>query len=869
MAWMKASWRIAQHALGGRKGRTTLLVLAVTMAATLTASLSTGMRSMQASIERRITKAIGETDARIVHRYSSPFDAGLIDEVRTWPGIKRAAARLAGSLTLSRADGKKGEDGRKLRLTAKARGVDVKHDEEFRQIDLLEGRLPATAAEILIDPLTSERLEASIGDVLIVERFGPPIELTVVGIQERQMLGALQKPKVQVDRSVISEATGQKAKATVISVILDDGIETEAWVDANKHKVEAPLVVESAELARTGYDRQIKGAGIGLVIFTVLGFVTCSLIVAVGMTTAVGEQVRQMAMIRCIGGSKRALAGSQILVGLFIGGIGAILGTPLGIGLAWLMVQYFSDVMRAGLVVPPMGVVAAMAGAIVAGAGGALYPAWQAARTSPLAALANRSKPPTLRGILICGGVGLGLIGLQLLLMLPENATVRFWLYEFIGTPALIVGYFLLAVPVFAVLSFLLGPLTAKIWGLPRPLFVGSLRAAPFRLGLTAGALMLGLSTLVSIWSNGLAMEKDMTNRIRFADAFAFRSTGLSADEQDAIISLPGVVSGTPIGYMPLKLAEEQRLGIESLAPANVVAIGFEPREFFKMNNIEWLQGTQETAIPKLEDGSGVLVAPEFLTARGMGVGDTITLGTFDDASDFEIVGVVGAGGLDLAAQTFGIRSVYMEQAVSAVFLDFNTVEDKFGSREAYIVQLDLEDGLLLDDESEAAFGDLVTEAVPGMSFATGRSIKMLVNDIAGMILGLSATLALAALLVACLGVANVVAAGVTSRAFEFGVLEAVGANRSLAARLVLAESTLTGCAAIIVGFCVGVHFAWMGVVLFRDLIGLSLELIIPYRATIVGAAILLGAVLLATLPAALSLIRKPARELLASGRGG
>ena len=155
------------------------------------------------------------------------------------------------------------------------------------------------------------------------------------------------------------------------------------------------------------------------------------------------------------------------------------------------------------------------------------------------------------------------------------------------------------------------------------------------------------------------------------------------------------------------------------------------------------------------------------------------------------------------------------------------------------------------------------------MSFATGRSIKMLVNDIAGMILGISATLALAALLVACLGVANVVAAGVTSRAFEFGVLEAVGANRSLAARLVLAESTITGCAAIIVGFAVGVHFAWMGVVLFRDLVGLSLELIIPVRATIIGAAILMAAVLLATAPAAFSLIRKPARELLASGRGG
>ena len=299
------------------------------------------------------------------------------------------------------------------------------------------------------------------------------------------------------------------------------------------------------------------------------------------------------------------------------------------------------------------------------------------------------------------------------------------------------------------------------------------------------------------------------------------------------------------------------------------MAIGFEPREFFKMNNIEWLQGTPEEAIPKLESGEGVLVAPEFLTARGMGVGDTITLGTFDDESDFEIVGVVGAGGLDLAAQTFGIRNVYMEQAISAVFLDFDTVEEKFGTREAYIVQLDLEDGIITDQRSELAFADKVKDVVPGMAFATGRSIRELIDEIANTILGVSVTLALAALSVACLGVANVVAAGVTARAFEFGVLRSVGAKRSLASRLVLAESTMTGITAVLVGFAVGVHFAWMGVNLFRDLVGLSLELTIPVVATFIGAGIVIAAVLIATAPAAITLLNKPARALLAAGRGG
>ena len=869
MVWMRASWRIARHALGGRKGRTTLLILAVTMGAALTSSLSTGMRSMQASIEYRITRAIGESDARIVHRYSGNFDADIVDEVETWPGVRKAAGRLMGSLTLARADGKTDADGRRLRLTAKARGVDASVDKQFRQVDLKAGRLPENTEEILIDPLTSKKLEVGIGDELIVERFGPPITLKVVGIQDREMLGALQKPQVQVDRSVIAEANGQDTKVSLISIILDDGILGEDWIEENAHRVELPLLVESSDLARTGYDRQIEAAGIGLVIFTVLGFIACSLIVAVGMTTAVGEQVRQMAMIRCIGGSRSVLALSQILVGIFIGGLGAAFGTPLGVGLASILVFRYGDFMKAGVVVSDSGLIASASGAIIAGICGALYPAWRSARTSPLAALANRAAPATSRGAILCGLVGLVLIGIQLLLMLPAEASTRFWLYEFIGIPCLIIGYFLLAVPTFMILSRMLGPLVAKIWGLPRPLLMGNLAASPFRLGLTSGALMLGLSTLVSVWSNGEAIVDNMTERVRFADAFAFRSTGLSEEEQDAIIALPGVVSGTPVGYLPLKIAEDQRLGVDSFAPANVVAIGFEPREFFKLNRIDWIQGNPEDAIPRLEDGDALLVAEEFLTARGMGVGDTLTLGTFDDQSTFEIVGVVGAGGLDLATQTFGIENVYMEQAISCVFLDFATVAEKYGTREAFIVQLDLTDDAIVDDATEAAFEERLKDAVPGMAFATGRSIKKMINEIGSTILGLSITLSLAALAVACLAVANVVAAGISARAFEFGVLRAVGAKPGLAPRLVLAESTITGITAVVIGFSVGIHFAWMGVILFRDLAGLELALTIPVTATIVGATIVIIAVLAATAPSVITLIRRPARVLLASGRGG
>ena len=127
----------------------------------------------------------------------------------------------------------------------------------------------------------------------------------------------------------------------------------------------------------------------------------------------------------------------------------------------------------------------------------------------------------------------------------------------------------------------------------------------------------------------------------------------------------------------------------------------------------------------------------------------------------------------------------------------------------------------------------------------------------------------MAALLLACLGVGNVVAAGITARGFEFGVIRAVGGAPEVAPRLVLAEITATAIAAIVVGVGLGIHLAWMGVGLYRDLAGLQLGLSIPVIPTIVGALFVLAAALVAALPASLALRSRSPRALLAGGRGG
>ena len=76
-----------------------------------------------------------------------------------------------------------------------------------------------------------------------------------------------------------------------------------------------------------------------------------------------------------------------------------------------------------------------------------------------------------------------------------------------------------------------------------------------------------------------------------------------------------------------------------------------------------------------------------------------------------------------------------------------------------------------------------------------------------------------------------------------------VGGAPSVAPRLVLAEITAAGLAAVVVGIALGVHLAWMGVGLYHDLAGLQLALDVPILPTLVGS----GGVVIAAL---LGLIR-------------
>lgn len=861
---MQPSWRLARNWLAGKPGRLALMIGAVTLASALVVTVSCAVASVRKSMESGITGFLGAADARIIHQFNGRFSDELLSRVRTWPGVKLATGRLGASLTLVHADERRDEKGALLRVTPNALGVDFELERTFRAPRYSSGAAPTDPGEITIDPLTVDELQASVGDALVVQRFGEPIPLKVTGVFERPKLPAVQRPQIDIDLATLQEAAGHKGQLTSIVIILDEGVDVQKFCAAHQGELPEALSLEPADRIRVGFDKQADASRLGFIIASMLTFMSASFIIVTAMTTSVTQRQREMAVTRCVGASRGQLFASQIIAGLLIAIIGSALGIPLGIGLTGLLYLYYRDMLPAGVAIAPFGVQLAVIGALAAGTLGAIYPAWLASHVSPLQAMSMQSRPPRARSILIALAIALAFLAVQLALFQLDDTSARFLMYAYVGLPALHVGYFVLAVPMIALVGLTIAPILEIALRLPRGLLQRSTLAAPFRNGFTAGALMVGIAILVSSWSNARSLLDDWLGKIKFADAFAYRSSGITPEQQRIIAALPFVEQTCPIAFLPVKVFDRQIFGVRGIAPPNVTVMGFDPDRFLAMNSLSWVAGDEAGALPKLRDGSGIIVADRFLVTQNVNIGETIRLGSGRVQKDYVIVGAVNSAGLDIVTQLFGIRSQYTEMSISAVFMAWSEVGRTFDNHDALLLQVSLKEDVGDEDATKA-----VEAAAPGVAFRSGREIVKTVNEIAFAAMAVNTTVAFAALILACLGVGNVILANIHGRRFEYGVLRAVGGQRGLLARVILGESALLALAGALVGTALGLHLAAVGAANYRDLAGLPVRFNVPWLPTLAGWATLLILTALAALPGVLSVIRPQPGALLAGGRHG
>src|ERR1051326_6647594 len=97
------------------------------------------------------------------------------------------------------------------------------------------------------------------------------------------------------------------------------------------------------------------------------------------------------------------------------------------------------------------------------------------------------------------------------------------------------------------------------------------------------------------------------------------------------------------------------------------------------------------------------------------------------------------------------------------------------------------------------------------------------------------------ALLVAALGVANLMNANVTTRARPIAVMRAVGATRVQIMGLVVGEALVLGLIGCGLGVGLGMHLAWNIRVWIRSLWGLSVNLEMPWEYLLAATGLTVG----------------------------
>ncbi|HYF25984.1 MAG TPA: ABC transporter permease [Baekduia sp.] len=798
--------------------------------------------TIHSTFDRLFDSIYGNTDVVISgEQMVGSLPATTIDQVRAVRGVETASGSIGSVFRITRADGK-ADRGRDAQVFVQ--GVDYAQPDPTTA-ETVAGREPrAGRREIELSRDWADEHGLHVGETMRVSTPSGLVDLRVSGLYE--FPGGLELGGYGTGAMPLDVAGPIMDKQDVwdeIAVVAADGT-SPADLRSSLDLVLGEGIDVATPQARTDdVQDQLASLDVVLYFFSGIALFVGAFLILNSFNMTVLQRMREIGTLRALGATDRVVARAVLTEAALLGIAGSLGGLALGAGLAVLLLQAMESfgmpVSDIDFSITP-GVVAFLTG-MVATLAGATWPALRAGRISPIRALTGGSAPRQAPGrrralvglaLFVPGMVGGGFFWFAT----TEQGTVTN-LGAIVATIVLFLGMVQLSPFVVLPLVRLLSRPLRRVMPAEGRLAADAAQLNPGRTAATAATLLVALSVVVvnaTIASSFVGSVKSELDE-RFARDLTVQplgyqdwgppQSGISRRVRTQLAALPE--AGAVAGRRVVPLNELPEGGSEGLV------IGYDPREYRKVDEVEYEGAPVEQVLQGLEAG-GVVPAKSYAEAQNLAVGDTIRLEGASSSREVRVVGIAdtfdgGGQALFMSIDTMG--AVYGVRTDSQLILKAASSEQR-SALEQRVEQILDRDHPALEALSNAEIKKTTTDAI-NQQFAFFNAIVAI------------------AVLVGALGIVNVLTMSVLERTREIGVLRALGASRWRVRRTMANESLLISLAGTFAGMAAGLLIGVVWVLGMRETMfpGMTMHLPIGTLATIAVLGVVLG-VVAAILPA-------------------
>ncbi|MFD0685839.1 ABC transporter permease [Actinomadura fibrosa] len=824
--------------LRAHKLRLLLTGLAITLGVGFIAGTFVLTDSMDKGVAKTFARSADKVDVAVLPRGNDSdtvIPEGVLKRVAALPGVTEVQGRVQGDAALVGKDGKAVGD-------LPTVGMSVPSGRLLRY-DVDKGRTPKGASEAVLDTHTAEREGYGVGDaVTVLDRANRPHRFTVVGLVDFGIdPDAAFRGAVGFDPATAMAMTGEKGYKELDIAGGSEGAVAAAAGASYRTYTGDELAAKLA--AAAGADTTVIRTG--LLIFGMVAVLVSALVIYNTFSILIAQRMREMALLRCVGATRRQVFGGVVLESAVVGLVGSLLGLAAGLGLgagALGLVGGLSPQVRVeGIALTGRTVAVGLAVGVAVTVLSALLPARAATRVAPVAALRSDLEPGSgrfrlgrLRAVLAVllggGGLALGVLGSvvmakgQAAMYIVAAAGAVFFVAVIAVMPALIrpLGRVAGAVPV------LLG-------GVPARLAVANAQRAPRRTATTTIALTVGVG-LMSLFSVVGASGKE-TSAARLDAQFPFQfQVQPQFGRKDARLphALATALRERPQIAAVIELREKEApVGGDDRMVRTVTASalgGAVKPKFVRGSQAAFTSGT-------------AMVDEEMAQDSRLGYGQTVRMETAHGTVPVRIAAVYASG-----TQLGGFL---VPEA------DFDRY---FAVRDPSAIFVKARDGVpastarsLVDDAARPYPAAKVTSSAE-YEESLSKAIDMMLMIFGGL-LGL-------AIVIALFGIANTLTLSVVERTRESALLRALGLTRRQLRRMLSVEALVMAVIGAATGVALGVVFGWAATnAMARDSVFALPYLQVAGFVVLAGAAGTVAAVMPARRAARASIVESLAHD--------